>query len=377
MEIRFNGKELERAVQAVNRIISGRLPNPILSGILIATDGDKVQFTATNFETSIRYAAEAEIREPGTVLVSGKLFHELIKRMPGQDITITTRKKDKMLTVISGRAVYDILTMDIDDYPELEVKADGNPVYIKAEMLHEVQKKVAFATMQTELTSPVFSGVYLHIKDGFMSAIASDRKRLARLVFAMAGEGAVILPPKALGEITSLVDGDKEVSAFWDNGKVVFLTDSIRYESRIITGTFPDIERVIPKSPVATIRIDRMELVQAIERLSLIGLERQKDFTLNNIYITMDTDMIHIRSSKADKGAAREEIPAVIEGESMEICFHGTQISDCLKVLASDKVVLSLTSTKAPASITGTTEADYIYVVSPISMGPAPAQAAS
>ncbi|HWR06162.1 DNA polymerase III subunit beta [Sporomusa sp.] len=375
MEIRFNSKDLEKAVQAVNKIISGRLPNPTLSGILIVANDGKVQFTATNYETTIRYTVEADIRDPGRVLVSGKLFHELIKRMPGKEIAVSTNNKKNMLSVLSGRAVYDILTMNVFEYPEFDIKDVQNPVYIKASMLHEIQRKVAFAAMETELTSPVFSGVYLHLKDGLMSAIASDKKRLARLTFALEGEGEVILPPKSLAEITSLVDGEDDITAFWDKGKVIFLTDSIRYESRIITGTFPDVERVIPKNPIVTVTMERTELLQAIERLSLIGLERQKDFTLNNVYITMESDLIYIKSNKADKGAAREEIQAIIVGEPVEICFHGTQIIDCLKALDNDKVVLSMTGPRAASTIVGEADDSYIYVISPISTGQAQAAA--
>lgn len=367
MEIQFASKDLEKAVQAANRVISGKLLNPALTGILIAAESDKVQFTATNFEITIRYTVSALVLEPGRVLVSGKLLYDLIKRMPGTDITLKTGLKNNMLTVKgSSRAVYDILLMDVNLYPELQSLESENTVQMKGALLHEIYRKTAYAVADT-IARPMFTGVNFKFSEAELIATGTDTHRLSRKKFQVNGKtDDFIITVKALSDLSSLVEADAEIIIFCKSGKVVFVTDQLYYQSQGISGTFPDVDRVIPKELPLRVVVDRLELLQAIDRLSVISIYKMQDITMNDINLSFSQGEIVIRGNTAEKGSAFEQIPADIEGEPIDICLNGTQVVECLKSLDSDKVILSFANHKAPGTILADNDDQFIHVICPL-----------
>lgn len=367
MKIQFNAKELEKAIAAVNRAISGKPVKEFLNGILIVTDGDKVQLTATNFEMLIRYTIDADVLDAGKALINGKLFHDLIRRMPGPDITISDTKKNR-LSVQSGKAVYDILTMNVHEYPDLDLMKADNPITLKAGDLAEMYRKVAFAALEPSLSSGLFSGIHFSIKEGMIAVTATNKHRLSRMVYPFAAEleGEVIIQPKVLAEIASLARPEDSFSMAWNAGKMVVKNHYLYLESRTFSGQFPDVTRVIPKDLPIKMTAKRQELLQAIDRVSLIGVEKLKDVVLNDVKMTVTPGVLFIDASTAQKGAASEELPIELQGEGIEIRFNGNQIMDFLKAVDTDKVVFSFQSPRGAATITTEDDDKLVYVISPI-----------
>lgn len=367
MKIQFNAKELEKAIAAVNRAIGGKPVKECLNGILIVTDGDKVQLTATNFEMLIRYTIDADVLDAGKVLINGKLFHDLIRRMPGPDITISDTKKNR-LSVQSGKAVYDILTMNVHEYPDLDLIKPDKPIVLKAGDLAEMHRKVAFAALEPSPSSGLFSGIHFSIKEGMIAVTATNKRRLSRMVYPFNAEleGEVIIQPKVLAEIASLARPEDSFSMAWNAGKLVVENHYLYLESRTFSGQFPDVSRVIPKDLPIKMTARRQELLQAIDRVSLIGVEKLKDVVLNDVKMTVTPGVLFIDASTAQKGAASEELPIELQGDGIEIRFNGNQIMDFLKAVDTDKVVFSFQSPRGAATITTEDDDKLVYVITPI-----------
>lgn len=378
IEIQFASKDLEKAIQTVNKVLSGKLINSVLSGILITADADKVQFTGTNFEVMIQYNVSANVLEPGKILVSGKLLYDLIKRMPGTEITLKTGLKNNMLTVKgSSKAIYDILLMDANSYPETESLESENIARMKGTILHEIYRKTAYAVAVMQ-DKPIFMGVNFKFGESELTATGTDTHRLSRKKVEVTGKtDDFIITVRALADISSLVGDEEEIAIFRRAGKVVFQTEQLYYQSQVISGIFPDVDRVIPKALSLRVTIDRQELLQAIDRLSVISVCKMQDITLNDINLSFNQGEIIIRGNTAEKGAAFEEIPAEVEGDPIEICLNGTQVVECLKSLDSDKVILSFSNNKAPGTVLADNDDQFLHVICPLIRSSAQQAAAS
>jgi DNA polymerase-3 subunit beta len=367
MEIRFNSKDLEKAVQAANKVISGKLLSSVLSGILIKAEGDKVQFVATNYEVVIRYDVSAQVVDPGKVLISGKLLYDLIKRMPGNEITLKTGVKDNMLTVKgSSKAVYDILLMDAILYPDIELLASENATQLKGTVLHEIYRKMAYAVADS-MARPIFAGINFKFSENELVATGTDTHRLSRKTFNVSGKtNDFIITVKSLADVSSLVEADEEITLFSMSGKVVFVTDQLYYQSQIISGAFPDVDRVIPTELSLRVTVERQELLSAIDRLSVISISKEQNITTNNINLTFSQEEIVIQGNSAAKGIAFEQIPAGVDGLPIKIRLDGTQVVECLKSLDCEQVILSFNKPLTPGTITADNDDDYVHVICPI-----------
>lgn len=368
MEVQFSVKELEKAVQAVNKIIPKKSLSQALSGILItANDADKVQFTGADYEATIQYTMEADVIELGTVLVSGQLLHDLIKQMPDTEVTLKTGVKENTLTVKnSSRSRYDILLMDTNLYPEIATLDGENTVTVKGSVLHEIHRKTAFA-VAAEAIKPIFTGVHFSFKDGILTAVGTDTHRMSRKRIPVEGTiSDFIIPVKTFSNLLSLVEADNDVTMLCQSGKVIFRTAELYYQARTIIGAFPDIERAIPQELPLRAVVNRHEMLQAINRLSVISFYREEKITRNDINLSFASDGIRLQGNTANRGSAFEEIHAEVTGEPIEILLHGTQLLECLKALDSEDIVLSFNNKRSPGTITTEDDENFVHVICPL-----------
>jgi DNA polymerase-3 subunit beta len=366
MEAVFNARELAAAIGAVSSIIPGKSTLEAITGIHIAA-GESVTFSANNYDTGIRYTIDAQVVDPGRVLVSGKLFADLVKRLPGPEISLRLDADKQVLIVTCGGAKYRILTMDVDSFPEVEVVNATNSVEMDAAILKNAYYMTAFA-VGNRTDRPFFQGIHIALKNGNLSAVATNSYRLARKQIPFeTGDGEFIIPPAALGVITKLIDTDR-LHLSWNAGRVVVKTDIVYVVSRLIDGRYPDINRVIPQGMTTTVCIDRKQFQQAIERLELVGLQRMEKFTVFTLKLSVSENLLTLSAETKERGQAKEELPAITTGGPLEISFSGSYITDCLEVLTAEKVVLSLKGHNVAATITSEDDDSYIYVVTPLQM---------
>lgn len=374
MKLSLSQKSLDKAIQVVSKAVSTKSTIAALSGILITAHDGKVVLLANNYEIVIQHTIEADVHEAGAVLVSGRLFGDLIKRMPSSDILLTFNTTKNTLNVSGAGVSYDFLTMKKTDFPELQRFPASRSITLLAAEFKNIHRHTGFAVAEDRPGNPQhYTGIHLIVKEGRLDALGTDMKRLAikRLVHDFVGEANLILTVKSLSDAVVVFDPDALVEIAWNTSRVSFTTQDTYFETRLISGKTPDFERVIPREPVTTITIDREAFLDALERLSLIGMKREKDFVLNYINLVVTEDKLLISSQSNERGTAWEELSASIDGEPMEIIFNGSNIIECIKILTTDKVIISLTSPYKPALLTSDSGEEFLYVFTPIPPKPA------
>ncbi len=364
MEVVFNQKELDKALGAAKRATMAKGSLTVLSGILIEAVGDRATFSATNFDTHIQYKIPARAESSGKVLVSGNLLHDLVRRMPGPDVTLTLN--DNLLNVQSGAADYKIVTMNPAEFPLIEKVQAETSLAISGDDLRTIYDYTSFAVAGEKGDRPMFTGINLACTDDSLVATGTNSHQLARksIPFSTEAQGSIIIPPAAIAEVGRLTDPGEGLTLNWGRGKIAFQNDNLYFSCRAIEGQFPDVSRVIPQGLPTSITLSPHDLAMAIDRISLIATQRTEKVTLTVMALAIDGDVLTITANTPDKGQAREELWGKGNaGPKVALYFNGSQILDCLRAVEAEKITLAMPEKPGAASIVCEGDDSYIYVI--------------
>ncbi|WP_142627886.1 DNA polymerase III subunit beta [Rhizobium sp. P007] len=332
MHLVIHKEDLTRALAATTKVVESRVSIPILSSVQLAAAGDGLAITATDLDIIATAGVPAEVSKPGNICVSAKLLNDIARKATG-DITMTL-DGDKLL-VKSGRSRFSLATLSAEDFPTLgDDKFDAEFEIDLAALF----APVSFA-ISTEETRYYLNGVFF--KGGKSEAVATDGHRLGRHhgPELPAFEG-VIVPRKTVG---LLPKGKVQVSV--SPQKIRIVSDDVRITSKLIDGTFPDYERVIPKSNERVVTVDRDALMKASDRVSTVSSERGRAVKFS---IAPGSIALAVAAGEA---SANDEVEAEYSGEPMDIGFNAAYVRDVLNVLPSGPVKLALQDGGTPGLI--------------------------
>ncbi len=333
MHLVIHKEDLTRALAATTKVVETRVSIPILSSVQLAAAGEGLAITATDLDIIATAGVPAEVTKPGNICVSAKLLNDIARKATG-DITMTL-DGDKLL-VKSGRSRFSLATLSAEDFPTLgDDKFDAEFEIDLAALF----APVAFA-ISTEETRYYLNGVFF--KGGKSEAVATDGHRLGRHYGPElpAFEG-VIVPRKTVG---LLPKGKVQVSV--SPQKIRIVSDDVRITSKLIDGTFPDYERVIPKNNERVVIVDRDALMKASDRVSTVSSERGRA-----VKFSIATGSIALAVA-AGEASANDEVEAEYSGEPMDVGFNAAYVRDVLNVLPSGPVKLALQDGGTPGLIT-------------------------
>lgn len=333
MHLVIHKEDLTRALAATTKVVESRVSIPILSSVQLAADGEGLAITATDLDIIATAGVPAEVTKPGNICVSAKLLNDIARKATG-DITMTL-DGDKLL-VKSGRSRFSLATLSADDFPTLgDDKFDAEFEIDLAALF----APVSFA-ISTEETRYYLNGVFF--KGGQSVAVATDGHRLARHSGPElpAFEG-VIVPRKTVG---LLPKGNVKVAV--SQQKIRIVLDDVRITSKLIDGTFPDYERVIPKNNERVVTVDRDALMKASDRVSTVSQEKGRAVKFS---IAPGSIALAVAAGEA---SANDEVEAEYSGEPMDIGFNAAYVRDVLNVLPVGPVKLALQDGGAPGLIT-------------------------
>lgn len=335
MTLTIQRADLARTLAAVCKVTESRNTVPILANVLLSATAGTLTVTGTDLD--IQYSAVSACEGELNTTVDAKRLSDIARRLSGDVVTLTL-DGDK-LTVKSGRSRFTLPTLPVEDFPSLE---GGAPeVEFKVDLASLVAP-VKFA-ISTEETRYYLNGIYLHATKDGLRAVATDGHRLAYNTVASVGDiPSVIIPRKTVGLIPT---GEIDVSL--SPNKIRFATADTIIVSKLVDGTFPSYERVIPHNNDRTLTVERRELTQAVARVSSVATERGKAAKLS---ITANNIAIDIRS---DDGTAHEDIPAEYDGPDMEIGFNSQYLGDVLGSVSGDHVTVKLSESGSPGVFTG------------------------
>ena len=381
MELSVRKNDLLQELQLCQGIVERKNTIPILSNVLLETDGDDgVNLLATDLDVTLRTRCDASIGRAGSVTVPAKKLFEIVRNLPETDILI--REEAKGSVTVEAESFHSKLqTLPREDFPTLPEVGDAGVVTIDRAALRGMVTKTSFA-ITGEDTRFYLNGALFVVKNEAMSLIATDGHRLA--LASVVREGAappggdlsVILPKKTLNEVSRLLaDGEGDIQYSIGENHLFFQVDGRLLISRNIDATFPTYERVIPTGNDKTVEIERDRLTSAIRRVALLSNERSHAMKFSMTAKPRsdagdgapDGPSAEVSAESPEHGRANEIIPIDYEGPDLRICFNAQYVLDFLGVVETDAVTLELKDETSQAVMHPTgDESTYTYVIMPM-----------
>jgi len=347
------------------RGVSTRSAIQTLSGVLVSARDGVVELQATDMELGIRVRIDAPAEREGTALLPGRLLLDVVRSLPGEELSLKARGAEGDVEVASGPASFHLRTLPPEDFPTLP-DPGGEVVKLSAGAFSETVGRVARAASRDE-TRPHLTGVLVSASERQLRMVATDSYRLSvketTLEEALAGSIEANVPARALQEVTRIASSAdaEEVGVTTGQNQVVFEVGSVMLSSRLVEGRFPNYRQLLPDSYEHELRVDRAELLSVVRRVSLLA---QKNAPLR---MRFSEGEVEVSARTPDVGEARETLPIAFQGETLEIGFNPDFLRDGLEAAGSDDLVLKLISPLRPGLIQSGSDGDeFVYLVMPI-----------
>ena len=362
MKITCQKSILVDAVSNVLRGVSSKSPIPALEGILLKTEDKALTLVGYDLELGIITSIEADIEEPGEIVISARLLLDIIRKIPSDTIFMSTDEKE--LTVIKGGAAeFTILGIPASNYPELPVVDESTNLVMKQGVLKSMIDQTLFAIATTD-SKPVHTGSLFDIGKESITIVSVDGYRLAlrREAFLADQETSFIVPGKTLAEISKLLkDEESEVCMVVSHKYIIFKIDGYRVISRLLEGEFLDYNAAIPKTEKTTVEVSTRLLTEGIERTSLLISDRLR----SPIKLNIADDKIRI-SCSTTIGKAYDEVDCKISGEGVNMGFNNKYLLDALKASDCDMVKLQINGALSPMRVIPPEGENFLFLVLPV-----------
>lgn len=366
MKITCAKSELTNAMQIATKAVASKPQTPILSATYMKAENGVLEIHATNNEIGLLCRTQADVERPGEIAINGRYFLDVIRKMPGDSVTIDFNKDENIVYINSNQANFTLRSMNAAEFPKVKPIESNVDFTIKDNVLRSLIKKTVFACAKDE-SRPVFTGCYLDINDSKVTMAATNMHRLAvkyEQFPEQLGNIKIIIPSSTLLELMHNLNSDipSDIKVSCNFNQISFAFDDIYMTSRLIEGAYPDYQHVIPKEHATLVTLDSAEFNSAVDRVSLIS--RGGDY--NIVKLDFSNGQLKITSYNPEVGTAEETIPAAIEGPDITLSFNGQYLMDVLKVIDSKNCELRLTQPLAPMTVKEEKDDAFIYVVTPV-----------
>ena len=366
MHITFPKANLQKAINVLQKVSQNKTSSNLPGAIYMTTKNGQVELQGNDFELGIRLTIDGDIKEPGTLVVGSRYFQELIRKLPGDTIELYKPEDGNSLTITSGSSEFNLVTLHPDDFSLVEQIHDQDHVNIDSFAMKELIDLTNYAAA-TDEDRPVFTGALLEINENEVTMVATDTHRMAVKKITIDEPATTpmraIIPTKTLAEVSRLLPTDNPamINIIWNRTQIVFNFESIYIISRLIEGTYPEYEKVIPSQFDSSAVIDRRESAGAVDRVSLLA----KDISYNVIRYDWSESNVTLSTQNTEIGMAKEDVAVEFKGTPFTISFNGRYISDILRHSTGDNIHLFLKQ-NGPVVIRQDNNPNYTYVVTPV-----------
>lgn len=357
---------LNSAINTAGRAVAPKSSIPALEGILIETGTGRVNLTGYNLETGIRTTVEADVREEGSLVVSSRLFGDIVRNMPDDIVKIST--DGLVINITCGMSDYHIMGIDPREFPDLPSVDDGSTVFIQQEKLKKMISDTIFAVSDSK-DRPILTGSLFDVENGHLTMVSVDGYRLAlrreSIERTSGGNGfSFVVPGSALKEVERIcVDSEEIVEVTCGKRHILFQMGSTLLISRRLEGEFINYKQTIPRSNPIRVEAVKREVQTSVERVSLIINEKLK----SPLRCTFGDQVLNI-TSKTAVGDAFDSCTFKGDGKGLEIGFNHRYLMDALKAAPADQIIMELNTPTSPCIIlpTADKEENFLYMVLPI-----------
>ncbi|MEO7504060.1 MAG: DNA polymerase III subunit beta [Sphingomicrobium sp.] len=365
MQATIERATLLKSLGHVQSVVERRNTIPILSNVMIDAQGDgSIRLMATDLDLQVDESVPAQVSQPGATTVSAHTFFDIVRKLPeGSQVELSAA--DGKMQVVAGRARFNLSTLPRDDFPVIAEGELPTRFELPAATLRQIIDKTRFA-ISSEETRYYLMGIFLHVADEKMKAAATDGHRLARVTVDKP-DGAdampdIIIPKKCVAELRKLLDeleGTVEVSL--SPTKIRFGLGSAVLTSKLIDGTFPDYNRVIPTGNDKLLKLDPKSFMAGVDRVATIASEKTRA-----VKMAVDRDKVTLSVTSPENGLAVEEIAADYGSDSLEIGFNARYLMDILAQIEGDSVEVHLADAAAPTLLRENDKSSALYVLMPM-----------
>lgn len=361
MKISVEKDILLEALQKVQSIVGQRSTLPILSNVLLKAEGDSFSLTTTDMEVCVKTNTPAEVKEPGGTTLPARRFFSICRELPSGQVEIEVSGKD--VTAIScGPAFFKLVGLPEEDFPPIPEFEESAVYTLDQDVFKGMLEKTAYAA-STDETRYILNGVLMSFKDEKLTVVATDGRRLAlveqEIEFSEEAQADLVVPTKTVNELIKTLREEGVVRIRVSATQAAFDFDSILIVSKLIEGTYPNFQQVIPSQCEQRVAIDRETMLTAVRRVSLLTDDQTASIRLN-----FGKNKLELVTHSPEIGEACETLPVKYEGEKIAIAFNPGFLMAPLRHLDSDEIFFELSDELSPGVIK--TNIPFLYVLMPI-----------
>ena len=369
MKLTIERAALLGSLNHVQSVVERRNTIPILSNVLLSAEKGALTLVTTDMDLEIRESVAANVSKGGSTTAPAHTLHDIVRKLPdGSDVELTLNAEGTQMVVKAGRSQFKLGCLPTADFPAIGAGELPSSFALPAADLRALIDRTKFA-MSTEETRYYLNGIYVHEAENngvkVLRAVATDGHRLARFEMPLpegaVGMPAVIIPRKAIGELRKLADEAADtINISLSKTKIQFEFDHVILTSKLIDGTFPDYQRVIPQNNTKFVELDPKAFTRAIDRVSTIS-----DGKSRAVKITLSGKSMTISANSPESGSATEEME--VNGTTdIEIGFNAKYVLDITSQIEGEGCRLAFNDPASPTIIQDNSDPSSLYVIMPL-----------
>jgi DNA polymerase-3 subunit beta len=371
MKFTIDRGALLKALTHVQSVVERRNTIPILSNILMRADDGAVELSATDMDIAVVEKISADVSQQGATTVPAHTLFDIVRKLEdGSQIELGGGSEEGQMAMRSGRSTLKLATLASEDFPAMTDDDMPHSFSLEAAALRSLIDRTRFA-ISTEETRYYLNGIYLHAAEGddgdaVLRAVATDGHRLARMeVPVPAGAEAipgVIVPRKTVNELRKLIDeSEDDIAVMMSDTKIRFAVGQIVLSSKLIDGTFPDYDRVIPEANDKFLEVSCKRFERAVDLVSTISTEKSRA-----IKLSLGANSLVLSATSPDAGSATEELEVEYDDGDLEIGFNSRYLLDITQQIQGDKARFALSDAASPTLVKDLEDEKALYVLMPM-----------
>ena len=377
MNFTINRSAFISQLNNVLRAISSKTTIPILTGLKMVVNEDNIVLTGSNSDITIESVINANdadndltIEETGAIVLPARFFSDIVKKLPDKKVTIEVTSGFQA-DITSGSAKFQINGQDAENFPHLPEIETNKSVTLPNDILKEVIRQTVIAVSRQE-SRPILAGVHMTLKDGVLTAVATDSHRLAqrKVVLENIDNGIdfdVIIPGKSMEELSGMIsDVHEDVQMQVTENQVLFIFGNTHFYSRLLEGNYPETSQLIPQTADTTVELEAGAFLSSIERASLLSHESRNDVV--KLSLKPSENLVRISGDSPDIGTVEEEVvTSALDGNDLEISFNPNYMKDALRSFGQATIKISFTSPLRPFTLVPTEDQEnFVHLITPV-----------
>ncbi|MRG62193.1 DNA polymerase III subunit beta [Limosilactobacillus reuteri] len=377
MNFTINRSAFISQLNNVLRAISSKTTIPILTGLKMVVNEDNIVLTGSNSDITIESVISANdtnndltIEDTGAIVLPARFFSDIVKKLPDKKVTIEVTSGFQA-DITSGSAKFQINGQDAENFPHLPEIETNKSVTLPNDILKEVIRQTVIAVSKQE-SRPILAGVHMTLKDGVLTAVATDSHRLAqrKVVLENIDNGIdfdVIIPGKSMEELSGMIsDVHEDVQMQVTENQVLFIFGNTHFYSRLLEGNYPETSQLIPQTADTTVELEAGTFLSSIERASLLSHESRNDVV--KLSLKPSENLVRISGDSPDIGTVEEEVvTSVLDGNDLEISFNPNYMKDALRSFGQATIKISFTSPLRPFTLVPTEDQEnFVHLITPV-----------